>query len=148
RFWRGHSSDLVATYRATRRMSIQGADYEREQMASKGELRSRRWTVDKWWHPSLWLGIFYDGFADCGRSIVRPSGIWAATILAFATFYWYHAAAGIEARCAESDHPILQAVYLSVKNALVIFGGTRDARVNQAYLCLYGGTGEQPRIPA
>ncbi|MFY9641039.1 MAG: hypothetical protein WCD20_10825 [Rhodomicrobium sp.] len=42
----------------------------------------------------------------------------------------------------------MQALYLSVKNALVLFGGTRDARVNQAYLCLYGGTPEQPHIPA
>ena len=54
-------------------MAIQGADYEREQMAFKGELRSRRWTTDKWWHLGTWFGMFYDGVADCGRSIVRPS---------------------------------------------------------------------------
>jgi hypothetical protein len=42
----------------------------------------------------------------------------------------------------------VQALYLSVKNALVLFGGTRDARVNQAYLCLYDGAPDQPHIPA
>jgi Pentapeptide repeats (9 copies) len=85
-FWRGHNADLVATYRANRRMAIQGADYEREQMAFKGELRSRRWTVDKW-GPALWLGIFYDGVADCGGSIVRPLSIWFASIFVFAAVY-------------------------------------------------------------
>jgi hypothetical protein len=32
-------------------------------------------------------------------------------------------------------------------NGLVVFGGTRDARVNQAYLCLYGGDANQAAIP-
>ena len=73
-FWRGGKAKLVAKYRAIRRMAIQGADYEREQMAYKGELRSRRWTVDKFWHPGLWLGLFYDGVADCGRSMVPAGG--------------------------------------------------------------------------
>jgi len=147
-FWRGGKAELVAQYRAIRRMAIQGADYEREQMAYKGELRARRWTVDKFWHPGLWLGIFYDGVADCGRSIVRPAFFWLASIAVFAAFYWQRAAAAIETRCAEAGGPLVQALYLSVKNALVIFGGTRDARVNQAYLCLYDGTPEQPHIPA
>ena len=42
---------------------------------------------------------------------------------------------------------MLQAIYLSVKNALVLSGGARDARVNQAYLCLYGGDPQHPAIP-
>ncbi len=146
-FWRGGKAGLVAQYRALRRMAIQGADYEREQMAFKGELRSRRWTVDKWWSAGTWIGLFYDGVADCGRSIVRPAGVWAASILLFAAFYWQRAAAGVEARCAEAGGAMVQALFLSVKNALVIFGGTRDARVNQAYLCLYNGSAEQPHIP-
>jgi uncharacterized protein YjbI with pentapeptide repeats len=146
-FWFGGKAGEVAQYRALRRMAIQGADYEREHMAFKGELRSRRWTVDKWWHPSLWLGMLYDGVADCGRSYLRPAGVWAASIAVFAAFYWWRAAAGMEARCAEAGGSLLQALYLSVKDALVIFGGTRDARVNQAYLCLYDGSTEQPHIP-
>ena len=141
-------SALIPKYRAIRRMAIQGADYDREQRAFKGELRSRRWTTDKWWHPSLWLGIVYDGVADCGRSISQPFGVWAATIIAFAAFYWSRAIPGAETRCAEGDGPFVQALYLSVKNALVLFAGTRDARVNQAYVCLYNGSPEHPHIPA
>ena len=140
--------DLIPKYRAIRRMAIQGADYDREQRAFKGELRSRRWTTDRWWHPSLSLGILYDGIADCGRSIIQPFAVWAATIIAFATFYWSRAIAGAEIRCAEHDGPFVQALYLSVKNALVLFAGTRDARVNQAYVCLYNGSAEHPHIPA
>ena len=146
-FWRAGEAKLVAQYRALRRMAIQGADYEREQMAYKGELRARRWTVDKWWSIGTWIGLFYDAFADCGRSIVRPANAWLASILLFAAFYWQRAAAGVEARCEEAGGAAVQALFLSVKNALVIFGGTRDARVNQAYLCLYNGSAEQPHIP-
>ena len=72
--------DLIPKYRALRRMAIQGADYESEHKAFKGELRSRRWCIDKWWHPSAWLGVLYDGIADCGRSITQPAIAWAATI--------------------------------------------------------------------
>ena len=147
RFWRAGDAELVPQYRALRRMAIQGADYEREQMAYKGELRARRWTVDKWWSAGTWIGLFYDAFADCGRSIVRPANAWLASILLFAAFYRQRAAAGVEARCAEAGGAMVQALFLSVKNALVIFGGTRDARVNQAYLCLYNGSAEQPHIP-
>ena len=51
---------------------------------------------------------------------------------------------------AAAETPALQALYLSIKNGLVVFGGTRDARVNQAYLCLYGSLGsaaDQANIP-
>jgi hypothetical protein len=129
-------------------MAIQGADYESEHKAFKGELRSRRWSIDKWRHPSAWLGVLYDGVADCGRSITQPAIAWAATIIVFAAFYGSRAFAGAEARCADGGGAFVQALYLSVKNALVLFAGTRDARVNQAYVCLYGGAAEQPHIPA
>jgi uncharacterized protein YjbI with pentapeptide repeats len=61
----GGDPTLIPKYRAIRRMAIQGADYESEYKAFKGELRSRRWRIDKWWHPSAWLGVLYDGIADC-----------------------------------------------------------------------------------
>ena len=79
--------ELIPKYRAIRRMAIQGADYESEHKAFKGELRSRRWCIDKWWHPSAWLGVLYDGIADCGRSITQPAIAWAVTIIVFAAFY-------------------------------------------------------------
>jgi hypothetical protein len=55
------------TRRNGQRMATQGADYEREQMAFKGELRSRR----------LGLGLFYDGAGiagvpSCGRLAFGP----------------------------------------------------------------------------
>ena len=139
--------DLIPKYRAIRRMAIQGADYESEHKAFKGELRSRRWRIDKWWHPSAWLGVLYDGIADCGRSITQPAIAWAATIIVFAAFYGSRALAGAEARCADGGGVFVQALYLSAKNGLVLFAGTRDARVNQAYECLYGGSADQPHIP-
>ncbi len=146
-FWQVGDAGLATNYRAIRRMAIQGDDYERGRMAFKGELRARRWAVDKLWHPGLWLGFVCDAFADCGRSIVRPANTWLASILLFAAFYWQRAAAGAGLRCEEAGGAAVQALFLSVKNALVIFGGTRDARVNQAYLCLYNGSAEQPHIP-
>jgi uncharacterized protein YjbI with pentapeptide repeats len=138
-FWGRGDAKLVPQYRAIRRMAIQGADYEREQMAYKGELRSRRWTVDKW-GPALWLGIFYDGVADCGRSILRPLAIWFASIAVFAAIYL---------RLSDGwtcGAPFIKALFLSGRNALVLFNGARDARIAQAYQCLFGGNPE-PDIP-
>jgi len=89
--------------------------------------------------------MFYDFFADCGRSIWRPFATWAGLILAFAAFYFWRSADGLATRCGSSA--ALQALYLSIKNGLVLFGGTRDARINQAYLCLYGGDANQAAIP-
>ncbi len=142
-------AELVAKYRAIRRMAIQGADYEREQRAFKGELRARRLTVDKWWHLGTWFGLVYDLLADCGRSIVRPVLLWCGSVVAFAMVYTRLADQGGEAwsRCvAQGATPAVKALFLSGRNALVLFGGGRDARISQAYQCLYGGAPE-PQIP-
>jgi hypothetical protein len=112
-------------------------------MAFKGELRSRRGVIDKWYGPTALFGMGYDFFADCGRSIWRPFVTWAVLVVGFAAFYFSQAASGLATRCAGP----WQALYLSIKNGLVVFGGTRDARVNQAYLCLYGGDANQAAIP-
>ncbi len=136
-FFRGDAK-LVAKYRAIRRMAIQGADYEREQMAFKGELRSRRWTVDKWWHWGTWFGLAYDLLADCGRSIVRPVLLWLASVAGFAVLYLQ---AADQAALKSCGVPFVKALFLSGRNALVLFGGGRDERIAQAYRCLYGGAG-------
>ena len=146
-FWRGGDKDLVPQYRALKRLAVQGHDYEREQMAFKGELRSRRWVIDKWYGPTALFGMGYDFFADCGRSIWRPIVTWAALVFGFAAFYFSRSADGLITRCGSLETAALQALYLSIKNGLVVFGGTRDARVNQAYLCLYGGDANQAAIP-
>ena len=75
-------------------MAIQGADYEREQMAFKGETRSKRGTEHKPWHTAFWFGIAYDAFSDFGRSIARPLAVWSASWLAFAALYLWNAGAG------------------------------------------------------
>ena len=91
--------------------------------------------------------MFYDAFADCGRSIWRPFVTWAALVLGFAAFYFSSSPGGLAARCGSPLRAAWQALYLSIKNGLVVFGGTRDARINQAYLCLYGGDANQAAIP-
>jgi hypothetical protein len=124
-------------------MAIQGADYDREQMSFKGELRSRRWSTDNPWHPELWLAIFYDVFADCGRSIFRPALLWLSSVLAFAIFFVRVADQGGKgwAECvARGDAPFLKALYVSGRNALVLSSGGKDDRITKAYQCLFGGS--------
>jgi uncharacterized protein YjbI with pentapeptide repeats len=142
-FFRVGKAERIAQYRAIRRMAVQAADSEREQMAVRGELRSRRWTTDKFWHPSLWLGIFYDGVADCGRSIVRPLAIWFASIFVFAVLYIRMADQAEGWSCGA---PFIKALFLSGRNALVLFGGGSDPRIRQAYQCLFAREPE-PKIP-
>lgn len=86
-FWRRPEADLIATYRALRRMAIQGADYEREQMAFMGEIRSKRGTEHKWYHGGFWFGIFYDALSDFGGSLWRPFLAWALCIVGFAIYF-------------------------------------------------------------
>jgi hypothetical protein len=87
RFWLGGEADNTAKFRAIRRIAIQGADYEREQMAFKGELRSKRISVDWPWHLTFWFGAIYDIFADFGRPVVRPFFAWALCIITFAIYF-------------------------------------------------------------
>ena len=140
-FWNAGKTALIPLYRALRRMAIQGADYEREHMAFKGELRSRRGTIDNLWHPGLWLGLFYDGVADCGRSVIRPFLLWAASVFGFALYYLHKAIESTPDAWREcltkSGDPWAKALYASGRNALVLTSG-RDARVDQAYRCLFG----------
>jgi hypothetical protein len=143
RFWRGHDAGLVPAYRAIRRMAIQGADYEREQMAFKGELRSRRWTLDQWHQVGTLLGVFYDGLADCGRYITRPFVSWLATIVVFAGLYL--AAAGVPLRewgdaCpggngAKWEH----AASLALTSGIPLLGSGRSQEATAFYTCVRPG---------
>ena len=141
-FLRGGNSRLIAQYRAIRRLSIQGADYEREQMAFKGELRARRWTADKWWHPSLWLGILYDGIADCGRSIIRPLVAWALVVALFSALYLANAgitASNWQNTCAGSPMQKWErAVSLSMSVGVPLIGNSRTEEVRLFYDCVSG----------
>ena len=147
-FWGRGEIELIARYRSMRRLAIQGHDYDREQMAFVGELRSRRWTTDKWYQPALWFSLAYDAVSDCGRSIARPFMAWFISIAVFAAFYWW--SAGLKTVCASSsDHPVGEALLLSLKNAFVGLSTSRDPRFITAYDCLYSasnGPGEIPLI--
>jgi hypothetical protein len=86
-FWRGRA-EVIAQYRALRRLAIQGADYEREQMALKGEIRSKRGTKQqRSYHAGFWYGLFYDALSDFGRSAWRPFLAWSACIIIFAVYF-------------------------------------------------------------
>ena len=132
--------DLVPKYRAIRRMAIQSADYDREQRAFKGEMRSRRWKIDKFWHPEGFFGWCYDWAADCGRSIIRPFAIWLLSVFVFAFLYLPGGKNALD-RCASSDGSIfVKSLYISGRNALVLSSGGKDDRITQAYKCLFGDT--------
>jgi hypothetical protein len=131
-----------AKLRAIRRLAIAGNDYENESLAFKGEVRSRRGSQDKPWHAAFWFGVLYDVLSDFGRSMMRPFYIWLVSIAAFAAAYLADGGklAGYAARCekpgADAVPHWLNALALSVKNALVFAGG--DRKMEQQYACLYG----------
>jgi hypothetical protein len=142
-FWRGHDADLVSQYRALRRMAIQGADYEREQMAFKGELRSRRWTVDKLWHMGLWLGLLYDGLADCGRSIVRPAIAWLLLLAVFSAIYLQHAGVPLQEwlSSCEGSAKLSRAFDLAFGNGVPLIGNSRSHEAALSFQqCIQGQT--------
>ncbi len=147
-FWRRGDPKLIPLYRAIRRMAIQGADYEREQMAFKGETRSKRWTEHKPWHTAFWFGIAYDAFSDFGRSIARPLAVWSASWLAFAALYLWNAGARPAewgAACAgDGASKALKALTLSAANALPLIGSSRSEVAREFYTeCL-----KLPHAPA
>jgi hypothetical protein len=133
-FWFGGCWALIPQYRALRRMAIQGADYEREQMAYKGELRARRWTVDKPWHLGLWLGLF-----TTARGLRRSmsSRFLATSVPVFAVLYLRRRSR----RRLWLRRALPQGVSYH-RNALVLFSGR--ATRGSHYQCLYGGNGEPP----
>ena len=82
----------MAKYRAIRRMAIQGADYEREQMAFEGGIHSDGAG------PNTSRGIppfggsaLHMSSSSIGRSIARPLGVWLVSAIAFAAIYFWNA---------------------------------------------------------
>ena len=132
-FWRRGDPSLIGPYRHIKRLA-KDHDCDNEHIGLKGELQSRRWSIDKAYWASSWLGLLYDGVSDCGRSIWRPLGIWFGSVVVFA-----------DIRAADQPEgwncsvPFIKALFLSGRNALVLFSGSRDARITQAYQCLFGG---------
>lgn len=82
--------DASAKYRRLKKLAFEAQDQTREQEFFAQELRCRRFWHD---HPfgrgvaKFWLGWFYGGVANFGRSMLRPFLLWAASIILFAFFY-------------------------------------------------------------
>jgi uncharacterized protein YjbI with pentapeptide repeats len=136
-FWRRGDPTLIPHYRAIRRMAIQGADYDREQMAFKGEIRSKRRTEHKLSHGAFWLGLIYDALSDFGRSIARPFWIGAASLFAFAAIYLWNAGVAFSewgSACAgDGAYKALKAITLSFANALPLIGSSRSEVAAEFY---------------
>jgi hypothetical protein len=136
---RGCKQNIVK-YRAIRRMAIQSADYEREQMAFKGELRSRRLTIDKWWHLGMWFGLLYDGLSDCGRSIVRPLLLSVALLALFPVIYLSNAGVSPREWQSACDASGIQkwerAVSISLSSGIPIIGGSRTEEAREFQACV------------
>ena len=133
------AAPLIARYRALRRIAILGADPEQEQMALKGEIRSKRGSAHKWYHAALWYGLAYDALSDFGRSMSRPLAAWFISIAIFTAFYLL--ASGTAGKyavdCAITHSPHYKsALVLSLKNALPVIGIGSKAE-HAAQQCLY-----------
>ena len=165
--------DLPAQWRALKRLAIQGHDHERELFFFKGELQSRRWSVDKPWHAVFWFGLFYQGLSDFGRSMVRPILLWFASIAGFGWFYLAQSPvlAGKSigsflvslkwlpmvgnggwptlSCVAGTDQPLWAAILLSLHKATLFLGVGASDKLNQMYACLYdvqgGAVGPLPQ---
>jgi len=139
-FWRGGNRRLIAQYRALRRMAVQGGDYEREQMAFKGEIRSKRGNEHQWHHAAFWFGLAYDALSDFGRSISRPLVVWFVSLFAFAAIYLQNA--GVCSTrwfipCKEGGgSKLLKAITLSAANALPGIGSSRAEESKLFYACI------------
>jgi hypothetical protein len=65
-------------------------DYEREREFYAQELRCRRFWHDTPFREGLtrfWIGWFYGGVSDYGRSLIRPIMLWVASIFVFTLIY-------------------------------------------------------------
>jgi hypothetical protein len=99
--WCKGDAQAAPLYRAIRYLAARRPDRACERMAIKGELRSRRLTADKLWHPRMWAGFFYDAVSDCGRSIARPLAVWLVLLALFPAVYLV--GAGVAVRDWNSD---------------------------------------------
>jgi hypothetical protein len=150
-FWATGKPELMAPYRSLRRMASQSGDYEREHMAYKGELRSRRWALDEWWHPGLWLGIFYDAACDCGRSVARPFTAWLALLAIFPVLYLLNSPiplSGWHSACPNSQAQTWErAASLALSNSVpVVFARGEETRAFLACTTPAATPGKAPQL--
>jgi hypothetical protein len=126
------SADVVARYRALRRLTAQGHDHENERVFLKREIRARRHTLDRLWHAAFWFGLAYDVLSDFGASIARPFAWGVVSVFAFAGLYYALIFAGCGSAGGEGFY---QALYLSLKNAVQLINWD-GADIPQAAKCV------------
>lgn len=113
-----------------------------------------------------WTGLFYQYFSDFGRSTLRPLFALAALAVLSALFYLdYHwtirdpsgqhawarvigdTASTVPQCIAGNGDPRTAATYLAINNGLLFSGLGGSPKLEQSYLCLYGGSLSEPAIP-
>jgi hypothetical protein len=100
--------ELSVRYRILKRLAIQSDHHRNEQFFFRGELRARRYSEDKPWHPSFWFGILYELASDFGHSISRPI-LWLIALGLLSS--WFYLGQHVQADVSPRAH--LQARLLS-----------------------------------
>lgn len=139
------ASVYSASWRALRRLAAQGHDHERELQFFKGEIIARRGTLDRWFHPRFWAGLFYEIFSDFGRSLALPLAWLFLSIWLFTGVYASHSpdlsevAPLQEVPCISGfGNARVAAWTLSIHNAFPFTGIGSSGKLEQVYACLYG----------
>jgi hypothetical protein len=128
------AADVTAHYRALRRLAVQSLDHNNERTFLKGEIRARRFRHDRLGDAAFWLGLGFEVLSDVGGSIARPAYCGAISIILFALLYYYLAFPGT---CGGGAiETFFKALYLSLKNAVLIVSWDGDAGINKVASCL------------
>jgi hypothetical protein len=156
--------DASAKFRRLKKLAYEAQDQTREQEFFAQEVRCRRFWNDKPFGQGLarfWLGWFYGGVANFGRSLARPILLWGLSILLFTGFFlaqrtfllapapqatgpaqasFAPVLSGLHnAQCVASrSDPIGEALYLSMRNALLRIEWDDIATARRVFGCLYG----------
>ena len=135
-----------AYFRALKRLAAQAHDHRNEMDFFAGELRARRFVHDFPLQKGLssmagfWSGVFYELFANFGRSLLRPLCWWGLAYVVFAGLYWGAARPEATQLCLASSPLSAPAAVttLAAHNALPFFNFDQAETVKRAQSCLYG----------
>lgn len=160
--------DASAKFRRLKKLAYEAQDQTREQEFFAQEVRCRRFWHDKPFGRGVarfWLGWFYGGVANFGRSLLRPFVLWLLFIILFSLYYQTQrsvtAAASVASLEATETNPshhgfgsmffaqkaacvsaqsnaFGEALYLSSRNALLQLSWEDGATARRVFGCLYG----------
>jgi hypothetical protein len=129
-----HPANATARYRALRRLAMQGLDHDNERIFLKGEILSRRFTLDNRQSFAFWFGVGYEWFSDFGGSIARPICWGMGSIIIFSTLYYGFAFPGT---CGGNfGETCFKALYLSLKNSTLLISWDGDIGISKVTICL------------